>query len=431
MGLEAVFAVDSRHHGKGTPLFSWHPRSQILASTGPSRVVHIWDQSGRLIQQIIPSASAPCIELAWQHSPICLQNNSEKLQSSLLAMLHEGWSCITLFDVSRGVERTIHIPIRDPCLMKWNRKDINTVAVGGSRGELILVQISAEPNLKTGRFDDVVAQVDSKHRKRITCGDWNCQGKFAFASDDRQITVVDVSGRILAQVKLKAKPTLLQFGGSGNNASEVITVCMDQKSILLYNLNDPENALELAFQAKYGNLVAFQWFKDSFMMLGFSLGYFVVISTNMAEIGREQFCAKFHSDSLRNICYCPIRQKVATCGESSVKIVDMVDWKEQHEIHMEKDDKLEHVDWTKDGKFISASTKSGIVYTLEVETSPMESFHAGNPSPAELLLKPLNYFALFVSIFIVISLVLLSLSWVLESPVDHIVQVAFEETFRR
>jgi hypothetical protein len=27
----------------------------------------------------------------------------------------------------------------------------------------------------------------AKHKKRITCGDWNSENKFAFASDDRQV----------------------------------------------------------------------------------------------------------------------------------------------------------------------------------------------------------------------------------------------------
>lgn len=70
----------------------------------------------------------------------------------------------------------------------------------------------------------------------------------------------------------------------------------------------------------------------------------------MAEIGREQFCARFHYDALRDIAYCPSRHKVAlpfeggwpfltttiaavaplqvaTCGDTCIKVVDMKDWK--------------------------------------------------------------------------------------------------------
>jgi len=56
-------------------------------------------------------------------------------------------------------------------------------------------------------------------------------------------------------------------------------VSMDRKTILLYNLDDPENALELAFQPKYGQIVSFKWFAGGYVMIAFSLGFLVVIST--------------------------------------------------------------------------------------------------------------------------------------------------------
>ena len=43
--------------------------------------------------------------------------------------------------------------------------------------------------------------------------------------------------------------------------------------------------LELAFQNRYGRIVAHEWFGDGFMMLGFSEGFLVVISTHISEIG--------------------------------------------------------------------------------------------------------------------------------------------------
>ena len=71
-----------------------------------------------------------------------------------------------------------------------------------------------------------------------------------------------------------------------------------------------------------------QRFRDGYVMVGFSLGYLVVISTHLDEIGRERFCARFHRDALRDIAYCPRKHKVATAGENQIKIVDMKDWKE-------------------------------------------------------------------------------------------------------
>ncbi len=43
----------------------------------------------------------------------------------------------------------------------------------------------------------------------------------------------------------------------------------------------------------YGNISSYKWFGDGNMMLGFSAGFFVVISTHLKEIGQELFSQKF------------------------------------------------------------------------------------------------------------------------------------------
>ena len=40
-----------------------------------------------------------------------------------------------------------------------------------------------------------------------------------------------------------------------------------------YELKDPENPLELAFQQKYGQIVEHLWFEEGYIMLGFSKGH--------------------------------------------------------------------------------------------------------------------------------------------------------------
>jgi WD repeat-containing protein 19 len=61
---------------------------------------------------------------------------------------------------------------------------------------------------------------------------------------------------------------------------------LDKKSLYLFNLKDPENPIELAFQPKYGNIVAYDWYGEGNLMLGFSSGYFISVSTHMDRIGQ-------------------------------------------------------------------------------------------------------------------------------------------------
>ena len=61
---------------------------------------------------------------------------------------------------------------------------------------------------------------------------------------------------------------------------------LGKKTLFFYNLDDIENPIELAFQQRYGNIIAYKWYGDGYIMIGFSHGFFVVVSTHMKEIGQ-------------------------------------------------------------------------------------------------------------------------------------------------
>src|SRR6185437_8906924 len=94
-----------------------------------------------------------------------------------------------------------------------------------------------------------------------------------------------------------------------NKQENTVSLNMGRKTIYLYNLNDRENPIELAFQPKYGSISAYRWFGDGYMMLGFSEGYFVVISTHMKEIGQELFSTKYFTTTLTDMAFSSALQK--------------------------------------------------------------------------------------------------------------------------
>ena len=57
-------------------------------------------------------------------------------------------------------------------------------------------------------------------------------------------------------------------------------------------------------QPRYGSIVKYQWFGDGYMMIGFSNGFVVVISTHMKEIVEELFSGRFHK--VRRVTACVV-----------------------------------------------------------------------------------------------------------------------------
>lgn len=136
---------------------------------------------------------------------------------------------VLLWNFSTQVLDHVDLNMKDPTFMRWS-KTSNQLAIGTGRGELLLYD----------RTNRTCWYANAKHKKRITCGDWNNENKFAFASDDRQITICSADGKTSGQVKVKSRPTNVKFGGNQEERENIVSVSMDRKTILLYNLDDPE-----------------------------------------------------------------------------------------------------------------------------------------------------------------------------------------------
>lgn len=97
-----------------------------------------------------------------------------------------------------------------------------------------------------------------------------------------------------------------------------------KKTLYLYHLPEPESPSELGFQPKYGSLLQHKWFGDGYILLGFSNGYCIAISTHPKEVGQEMWQVKNHRDNLTAIAVCNELEQVASCGDSKFVFSDLL-----------------------------------------------------------------------------------------------------------
>lgn len=91
---------------------------------------------------------------------------------------------------------------------------------------------------------------------------------------------------------------------------------LGKRTLYLYHLPEPESPTELGFQHKYGSLVQHKWFGDGYILLGFSHGIVVAISTHPKEVGQELWQVKNHRHTLTAIAVCKSLGQVASCGDN-------------------------------------------------------------------------------------------------------------------
>ena len=312
-----------------------------MATAGRNGVVHIWDRHGLRVPDgdIVLKGSGEVLALEWDAS------------GEVVAVLQQGNGVVELWDLKTRSVMPLDTNLKDPTFLKWATSGPE-LAIGTGKGNLLLY------NADTRRKVPVLG----KHAKKISCGAWSASGRLAMASEDRTLTISDKEGNTHDQRELKSPAIEMCFaggvsgslgsssggggGGGGGGVGESksdgesksggggraragavagaeshLSVNMGT-SLLLYDLRDPDNPLELAFQQKYGRIVTHCWFDDAHIMLGFSEGFLVVISTRISEIGEELYSARFHHSSLTDVAYSPALKLAACAGDGGVKVVD-------------------------------------------------------------------------------------------------------------
>ena len=78
------------------------------------------------------------------------------------------------------------------------------------------------------------------------------------------LTISNESGDTIRQSPLRDMPMGVRFSERKQDVRSqllegTVSLVLSQKVMYLYNIDDPDNPIELAFQAKYGDIVNYQW----------------------------------------------------------------------------------------------------------------------------------------------------------------------------
>ncbi|KAM9313669.1 WD repeat-containing protein 19 [Pholidichthys leucotaenia] len=346
--MKSVFVLAEKAWAGSTLLYKWQKTlGNYIAVAGQDSSVKIFDRHGHTWSEIhLPGR---CVGMDWDKD------------GDILAVIAAKSSSIYLWDAS--VNRTSHIDsgMRDQMSFILWSKTGPLLAVGTVKGNLLIY------NQQTSRKIPVLG----KHSKKITCGCWSTQNLLALGSDDSTLSISNHEGDTITQTTLRGEPAEIYFSvmktdERTSQGETTVSVSVEKKMLVLFNVNDPGNPIELVFERHYGNIVSYRWYGDGYILIGFSNGYFVVISTHVQEIGSELYQAHNHKVCLNSVAISLTLNKAASCGDNSIKIHELSDLKNISNI-VQLDDEtkgLDQLSWTDDGQLLALSTQKGTLHVF-------------------------------------------------------------------
>ncbi|KAI4462589.1 osmotic avoidance abnormal protein 1/wd repeat membrane protein [Holotrichia oblita] len=347
-GEKVLFRLE-QPHGNGDLYIAWQNGSgNYLATTGLDSTVNIFDRYGQIKERI--RLQSLCNGFAWDQD------------GDLLAIIYQS-SQLILWDANVEKKLTVDIGLRDILTYIVWAKTGPILAIGTAKGNVSIY------NHNTSRRIPVIG----KHSKKITCGAWNIENLLALGSEDKTISISNIDGDTLRVVAVRSEPADLQFSemklDERVGGENTVSVIVGKRTLYLYNLTDPENPVELAFQQHYGSIVTYKWFGDGYILIGFSGGFFIAISTHIKEVGQELFQIRNHKVNLTDVAISNAVGKVASCGDNTVKIHDLSNLQETSTvINLSQEIGVDRVAWSSDGQLLAVCTHSG---SLNVYVSHM------------------------------------------------------------
>jgi len=362
--MKKLFTLGPHWHGQGSVIFAWQPNGNFVASIGEGqRNIHLFDRQGAQVQEVTLKSTAKVVQLEWDKD------------GEILAILQQKEETVMLWRHSENKLDMVEMNSKDPTWLSWSKTGPQLV-IGTARGNLIIY------NKRTMKKQTIMG----KHSKRISCGGWHSDNIFATGSEDKTICLSNEEGDPLESgdsepLRIKNDPSMLQIADvksddpKDSERERVVSIVLGEVTLLLCNLKDPQKPTELAFQPKYGTIKAYSWIGDGYLVVGFSQGYIVVISSRLREISEELSSVKYHRNTLDCLCCSKAAGKIASAGDDGIKLISMKDWTEirGEKIQIRPEAKVTQMHWSDDGELLSFCTETGWVYCFLAKLSALSA----------------------------------------------------------
>jgi WD repeat-containing protein 19 len=339
-------------------------------------IIQITDRSGGIVDEIPLSTNSPVLNLEWDKD------------GEYLAILQEGNTVVPLWNLVKKQVIPLETGFSDPSFLCWSKTGPQ-LAIGTAKGNVLLYNKQQKKKIP----------VMGKHAKKIICGAWSRDGnKLGLGSADCTITVSNDIGETLIHSELKTPSNEMSFCNrsaaysrqkNSESQDDTISANLGGKSILLLNfLNDKEDPMELTFASnsngscRYGEITHYEWYNDNMLLIGFSYGWVIVVSTDPSVIGEEKYSIQIHSSKLTSFAYNPYLKRVATAVGDGIRVIDTRDFKEIKtdfiSLESVENGKIRQIGWSPDGQILSVATQAGNIYNFLAKISILYASHKSN-----------------------------------------------------
>ena len=421
--MRILFRLGNENHGVGSVNFEWNPHGTLIATAGVNRQVNIFSRQGSLVDSVYAADSSQELEhsngstvggrrdhhvhLSWNYT------------GDLLAVANDGGSTVMLWRARTKEVQSLDSSMRGISCLRWNTT-APVLAIGTNKGNLMFY------NALLGRKVPMIG----RHTEAILHASWTRNNILATTSSDRKLSLSKgVDGDSTAyEIPLQYRSTMLGFSDQGvasvsaqagdDSASvqqtgaprrgrtpsqvaeemdpqnrvrsvsptpypttppkkvsfsdkKVMLAVAGSKVLYVIDMSDfssSKTPFELSFQDFYGEVKAFEWFGDRQLLVAFSKGYIVVLSSHSSEVSEEFHSKRYFRDRLEHISFCPAIGQLAAIGGNVIKLLDVYssDFKDIVTDALELPANLvtSKAGWTADGQVLAVATETGDIFGI-------------------------------------------------------------------